>query len=71
MKRGRACSSWWLVPVALALSSAGSAQVIRVGAEFQVNTYITGYQKSPSVAVGPGGDFVVVWAERSRGLVPR
>jgi len=33
----------------------------RVGGEFQVNTYTTGPQVSPAVAVGPGGGFVVVW----------
>src|SRR4030095_1264546 len=33
----------------------------RVGSEFQVNTYTTGPQVSPAVAVGPGGGFVVVW----------
>jgi hypothetical protein len=32
-----------------------------VGSEFQVNTYTTGYQTSPSVAVDADGDFVVVW----------
>jgi hypothetical protein len=38
-------------------ASDGSAQ----GSEFQVNTYSTNYQTSASVAVEPGGDFVVVW----------
>ena len=33
----------------------------RVGSEFQVNTYTTGDQTLPSVAIGPEGDFVVVW----------
>jgi hypothetical protein len=37
--------------------SAGSAQ----GSEFQVNTYTTGYQYDPRVAVHSDGDFVVVW----------
>jgi hypothetical protein len=31
------------------------------GAEFRVNTYTTGYQKSPSVASDASGNFVVVW----------
>jgi hypothetical protein len=31
------------------------------GPEFQINTYTTGYQARASVAVGAGGDFVVVW----------
>ena len=32
-----------------------------VGSEFQVNTYTTGNQNFPSVAVDSDGDFVVVW----------
>ena len=32
-----------------------------VGSEFQVNTYITGSQGDPSVAIDADGDFVVVW----------
>ena len=32
-----------------------------VGSEFQVNTYTTSYQRFPSVASDPAGDFVVVW----------
>jgi hypothetical protein len=31
------------------------------GNEFRINTYTTGFQGSPAVAVGSGGDFVVVW----------
>jgi hypothetical protein len=38
-------------------ASDGSAQ----GGEFQVNTYTTGPQFRPGVAIGPDGDFVVVW----------
>jgi hypothetical protein len=34
---------------------------MRVGDEFQVNTYTTSYQESASVALNAGGDFVVVW----------
>ena len=37
--------------------SAGS----RVGSEFQVNTYTTGFQGYPSVAARADGDFVVAW----------
>jgi hypothetical protein len=33
------------------------------GAEFQVNVYTTGYQYRPSVACGPGGQFVVAWRD--------
>src|SRR5262245_58340651 len=32
-----------------------------VGAQFQVNTFTTSYQRYPSVAVAADGDFVVVW----------
>jgi hypothetical protein len=32
-----------------------------VGVEFQVNTYTTGYQAYPAVAMDPGGGFLVVW----------
>jgi hypothetical protein len=34
----------------------------RLGAEFQVNTYTTGYQRFPSVSISPTGGFVVVWS---------
>src|SRR5262245_8442613 len=32
-----------------------------LGAEFQVNTYTTGFQSRPRVAADPTGSFVVVW----------
>ncbi|ADV61466.1 VBCS repeat-containing protein [Isosphaera pallida ATCC 43644] len=32
-----------------------------VGGEFQVNTYTTGWQRNPRVAMNAAGDFVVVW----------
>jgi len=32
-----------------------------VGGEFQVNSFVSSIQREPSVAVGPGGEFVVVW----------
>jgi hypothetical protein len=32
-----------------------------LGGEFQVNTYTTGYQNVPAVAVAPAGEFAVVW----------
>jgi hypothetical protein len=38
--------------------AAGVAQ----GAEFQVNTYTTGAQGYPAVAIDPAGNFVVAWA---------
>ena len=33
----------------------------KVGGEFQVNTYTTGYQYNPAVATDGSGNFVVVW----------
>jgi len=33
----------------------------KVGPEFRVNTYTTGDQSGPSVAINSNGDFVVVW----------
>src|SRR5687767_8247546 len=38
-------------------SAAGDA----VGEEFRVNTFTTGIQSDPSVAVEPDGDFVIAW----------
>jgi hypothetical protein len=40
---------------------------MRVGAQFQVNTYTTDYQFFASVAIAAGGDFVVVWASDGSG----
>jgi len=34
----------------------------KAGAEFQVNTYTTGYQYNPAIAMDSSGNFVVVWA---------
>jgi hypothetical protein len=33
-----------------------------IGSEFQINTYTVGGQSEPAVAMGPAGDFVVVWS---------
>ena len=41
-----------------------AAAVLRVGAEFQVNTYTPDYQFYSSVAADADGDFVVVWSSR-------
>lgn len=55
----------WATAIALCLSAlAGpaTAQTAEpVGGEFQVNSYSTGFQLYPSVAVGHDGSFVVVW----------
>ncbi len=37
----------------------------KIGVEFQVNTYTTGTQSQPSVAMNDGGGFVVVWRSGS------
>ena len=37
------------------------------GGEFRVNTYTTGYQADPSVAIDDSGNFVVVWASDQDG----
>ena len=49
-----------------------------VGDEFLINSYMTGRQESPAVAVAPGGEFVVAWnsdttshAEHRSGVVAR
>jgi hypothetical protein len=36
------------------------------GGEFRVNTYTTGWQYAPAVAVDPWGNFVVVWESRAQ-----
>jgi len=43
-----------------------SAAGVPLGAAFQVNTYTTGSQGSPSVAIDDDGDFVVVWSSESQ-----
>ncbi len=37
------------------------------GSEFRINTYTTGFQAWPDVAVGSAGDFVVVWTSGQDG----
>ncbi|MBI1347631.1 hypothetical protein GC163_15225 [bacterium] len=39
-----------------------SATGVAQGSEFQVNTYTTGSQQYPAVAMDAGGDFVITWA---------
>ncbi|MGV3525072.1 MAG: hypothetical protein ACO1RX_12650 [Candidatus Sericytochromatia bacterium] len=38
-----------------------SSTGLALGAEFQVNTYVTGNQSSPTLAMGSGGEFCTVW----------
>lgn len=51
-----------LIAGLLATSSAASGQAVPIGGEFGVNTYSTGKQTWPTVAVAPDGNFVVVWS---------
>lgn len=37
-----------------------------IGAEFQVNTYVTGNQYDPSVAVTTNGNFVITWSSNGQ-----
>ena len=46
------------------LNSSGT----KVGSEFQVNTYTTGYQVQPTVAMNEKGEFVVVWNSSGQDL---
>jgi hypothetical protein len=39
----------------------GAQTPVPAGAEFQVNSYTTGYQRRSAVAAAPDGGFVVVW----------
>jgi hypothetical protein len=38
----------------------------RVGGEFQVNTYTTGHQERPSVAMDSNGNFIITWHDYPR-----
>jgi hypothetical protein len=44
-----------------ALPWVAAAQPTPAGGEFQVNTYVTSFQRDPAVAVDAAGNFVVVW----------
>src|SRR5262245_13584610 len=48
---------------AAGLASPSLAQQ-KLGPEFQVNTYTSGFQFEPAVATNAIGDFVVVWDDR-------
>src|SRR5262245_11538996 len=53
----------WAAACGLALASLPAAALppFPVGAEFQINTYVTGVQSWADVAFAPDGSFVVVW----------
>jgi hypothetical protein len=54
-----------LFVVAFVLPAAARGQ-IRVGSEFQVNTYMTGPQLRPAVAADAAGSFVVAWSSHGQ-----
>ncbi len=56
-----ACGGWALAAMALAGATLARAQLSPNGGEFQVNTYTTGSQESPSVSADGQGRFVVAW----------
>ncbi len=65
MSRKRAASSTCLTLAALcalAIPVDARGQEIRLGGEFQVNTYTVAAQRYASVAANAAGNFVVVWA---------
>ena len=51
-----------MVLLVCVLPGIGQAQVVRVGSEFQVNTYTGGYQEYPAKCRDAAGNFVVAWA---------
>ncbi len=61
--QGLAAITATLLLVSMFLSSTrrAYAQPMPVGGQFLVNTFTSGTQKNPSVAMAPSGNFVVVW----------
>ena len=51
----------WATVIALTAGSAGFADAVPVGDEFQVNTYTNGDQEFQALAGTPDGGFIVVW----------
>jgi hypothetical protein len=49
---------FWLVAV---LPCTASSQIVPIGDQFQVNTYTTGNQVDPAIAIAENGRLVVVW----------
>ena len=56
--RGKCVLGAWALLLA---SAAASAQAPPFGGEFQVNTYTTGDQDFPDVAISSDGTFVIAW----------
>ena len=61
MTRERCSTASAYALVALSFPLGALAQGIRLGNEFQVNTYTTSSQDRPSVAADTDGGFVVAW----------
>ncbi len=59
----RTRSLTWVAAVtaALTLSSIDAGAQVKAGPELRANTYTTGSQQRPSLAVEPDGDFIVTW----------
>lgn len=43
-----------------------SSNETKIGEEFRVNSYTSGYQNSPKVLVFPGGKFLITWVSRQQ-----
>jgi len=56
--------AWVSVPTWLAMAL--TASLVHATPEFRVNSYTTGYQRRPAVAMSDAGDFVVVWESESQ-----
>lgn len=46
---------------AVASGQGATEPLVPIGGEFQVDSYTEGPQRSPAVAIGPDGEFLVVW----------
>ena len=51
-----------LMAAVLLTPAAAFAQQTRAGAEFRVNSYVTGSQRRPEVLFRAGGSFLVTWS---------
>ena len=63
--------SWWYGTTSVSLAATRAARASRValrvegsslGAQFQVNSFTTGFQRLPAVGAAADGKFVVVWS---------
>jgi len=51
---------------AAAIGGVWAQGVVRLGAEFRVNTYTTNYQAAPRISSDGSGNFVVVWQSKNQ-----